>query len=185
MKTAANRIPAGAATKVARPGYSLLEMTLAMAIGMMVAGMALMLFNQQMAFLKIFKAQDFLTREAPLINNYVVRVIGAAEGYALYSDKEALTNGSDPVLEDAQVLVLRFRKPDGTERASVLSFENPGSGLGLYYTVVPESGSIGAPDWALSKQPAGVVFAVEQGVLRMRVTGPNGEELTYSGTQQL
>jgi hypothetical protein len=163
----------------------LVELTLAVAVGMMVAGMALMLFNQQMAFLKIFKAQDFLTREAPMINNYVVRVIGAAEGYQLFTDKDAMAAGDDPVLADAKVLVLRFKEADGNMRASILSFEDPGTGLGLYYTVIPESGTIAPPDWALSKQPAGVVFSVEQGVLRMTVAGPNGEELIYSGTQQL
>jgi len=165
-------------------GYTLVELTLAMAIGTMVAAMGLLLFNQQMAFLKIFKAQDFLTREAPMINNYVVRVIGAAEDYRLYEDIEALKGGEAPVLTGATVLVLRFREADGSMRASVLSFEDPGTGAGLYYTMIPDSGIITSPDWALSKQPTLVSFAVQQGILRMIVAGPNGEELIYSGTQQ-
>lgn len=166
-------------------GYTLVELTLAMGIGMMVAGMSLLLFNQQMAFMRIFRAQDFLTREAPLINNYVVRVIGAAEGYRLYTSLEALRSGDAPVLADAKVLVLRFREADGTMRASVLSFEGEGDGRGLYYRVVPPSGVVGTtPDWALSRQPTNVGFSVEQGVLRMRLDGPNGESLVYSGTQQ-
>jgi len=167
-----------------RRGYTLIELALAMGIGMMVAGMSLLLFNQQMAFLRIFRAQDFLTREAPLINNYVVRVIGAAEGYRLYTDMTALKTGQAPVLADAKVLVLRFREADGTIRASVLSFEDAGEGDGLYYRVMPDSGVLGDPDWALTKQPVDVVFSVEQGVLRMYLEGPNGESLVYSGTQQ-
>jgi len=164
----------------------LLELTMAMGLGIVVAGMSLMLFNQQIAFLRIFNAQDFLTREAPMINNYVVRVIGSAEGFQLFEDMDALRAGETPVLGGASVLLLRFSEPDGSTRASVISFEDPGSGLGLYYTVVPRSGAItGGPDWALSKQPASVSFAVESGVLRMYVTGPNGEELVYSGTEQL
>lgn len=168
-----------------RRGYTLLELSLAMAVGILVAGMSLMLFNQQMAFLRIFRAQDFLTREAPLINNYVVRVIGGAEGYALYRDMASLRNGDAAVLDGATVLVLRYKLAEGGERASILSFEDPGTGLGLYYRVIPESGVLGALDLALSKQPASVSFAVEQGVLRMYLGGPNGEELVYSGTQQL
>lgn len=168
-----------------RKGYTLVELSLAMGIGVVVASMGLLLFNQQLAFLRIFKAQDFLTREAPMINNYVVRVLSTAEDYRLYEDIDALKNGSDPVLTGARVLVLRFREANGTMRASVLSFEDPGTGTGLYYTMIPEMGSITGPDWALSKQPSLVSFAVEQGVLRMQVTGPNGEELIYSGTQQL
>lgn len=166
-------------------GYTLVELSLAMSIGIMIAGMSLMLFNQQMAFLKIFKAQDFLAREAPMINNYVVRVIGSAEDYRLYTDIDALKAGDDPVLSGASVLVLRFREASGNMRASILSFEDPGTGLGLYYTMIPDVGSISDPDWALSKQPSLVSFFVEQGVLRMQVVGPNGEELVYSGAQQL
>lgn len=167
-------------------GYTLIELTLAMGLGIVVAGLTLMLFNQQMAFLRIFGAQDFLTREAPLINNYMVRVIGSADGFQLYEDMASLRSGADPVLEDASVLLLRFNEPDGSSRASVISFHDPGSGPGLYYTVVPNSGAISvSPDWALSKKPADVSFAVEMGILRMYVTGPNGEELVYSGTDQL
>lgn len=169
---------------VRRRGYTLLELTLAMSIGMMVATMSLLLLNQQMAFMRIFRAQDFLTREAPVINNYVVRVIGAAEGYRLYTDLDSMNGGGDPVLADAKVLVLRFREADGTVRASVLSFEGAGDDAGLYYRVVPENGVLGDPDWAVSKQATAVSFSVEQGVLRMRLDGPNGESLVYSGTQQ-
>lgn len=168
-----------------RRGYTLVELSLAMGVGVLVAGMSLMLFNQQMTFLRIFRAQDFLTREAPLINNYVVRVIGGAEGYALYEDMDALRNGEGAVLEGATVLVLRYKLAEGGERASILSFEDPGTGPGLYYRLIPESGVLGGPDLALSKQPELVSFAVEQGVLRMYLTGPNGEELVYSGTEQL
>lgn len=166
-------------------GYTLVELTLAMAIGTMVAAMGLLLFNQQMAFMRIFRAQDFLTREAPMINNYVARVIGTAEDFRLYADMQSFRDGSDPVLSGATVLVMRFREANGTMRASILSFEDPGGGSGLYYTMVPDSGMIGTPDWALSKEPSQVSFAVDQGVLRMTVAGPNGEELIYSGTQQL
>ena len=170
----------------ARRGYTLVELTLAMSVGMMGAAISLMLFNQQMNFLRIFRAQDFLVREAPLISNYVVRVIGSAEGYQLFTDIGSLQAGDSAVLEDAQVLVLRFMESDGTEKASILSFEDhPEMGEGLYYRLVPPSGVVGDPDWAITKEPLGVKFAVEQGVLRMTLSGPNGEELVYSGTQQL
>lgn len=168
-----------------RRGYTLVELTLAMSVGMMVAAISLMLFNQQMNFLRIFRAQDFLVREAPLISNYVVRVIGSAEGYQLFTDMDSLRAGEGAVLDNAKVLVLRFTEADGEEKASILSFEDPGTGPGLYYRLIPPSGVVGSPDWAISKEPANVTFAVEQGILRMTLSGPNGEELVYSGTQPL
>ena len=170
---------------IRRSGYTLVELSLAMSVGMMVAAISLLLFNQQMNFLRIFRAQDFLVREAPLVSNYMVRVMGSAEGYQLFTDLASLQAGNSAVLEDAKVLVLRYVESDGTEKASVLSFEDPGTGLGLYYRLVPESGVLGDPDWAITKEPLDVTFAVEQGILRMTLSGPNGEELVYSGTQQL
>jgi hypothetical protein len=82
------------------------------------------------------------------------------------------------------VVVLNFRQPDGTMRATILSFENRGTGNALYYYVVPVSGVLGTPQWAVSKSPRNVSFAMENGILRMTLTGPNGEEITYSGTMQ-
>lgn len=169
----------------ARRGYTLVELSLAMTTGLVVATLLLALVNQQIAFLRIFNAQNFLTTEAPVINNYLARVIGSAEGYRLYESVADLVAGEDPVLADAPVIMLRFKEPDGSFRASVLSFENPGTGQGLYYRMVTRAGVLGTPDWALTKRPANVNFAVVQGILRVRITGPNGEEIVYSGTQQL
>lgn len=169
-----------------RRGFTLIELALAIVIGLTAASMSILMMNQQLAFIRIFNAQDFLTREAPMIHAQISKVIGSAEGYRLYTDIAALRNGGQPVLADADVLVLRYRLPNGTLKASVLSFEDPGSGLGqgLYYRLVPTSGTIGDPDWAVTKEPADVTFSVEQGILRMRLAGPNGEELVYSGTEQ-
>lgn len=168
-----------------RRGYTLIELSLAMVTGTMVAVMLLAMVNQQIAFLKIYNAQNFLTTEAPLISNHLARVIGSADGYRLYESVEDLVDGSPPVMTGAPVIMLRFKEPDGTFRASVLAFENPGSGQGLYYRMVSPAGVLGTPDWALSKRPSNVDFSIVQGILRVRVEGPNGEEIFYSGNQQL
>ena len=67
-------------------------------------------------------------------------------------------------------------------RATILSFENQGTGLALYYYVVPVTGVLGAPLWAVTKAPSKVAFRMDGGVLRMILTGPNLEEIIYSGT---
>ncbi len=170
-----------------RRGFTLIEMTVAMVIGMAISAIVLLLLNQQLTFYRIYRAQDFLTREAPLINNYLIRVVGSAEAYRLYGTIEDFRNGEDPVMDDAKVLLMRYREADGSTRASLLSFEDPGTGAGsgLYYRLVPVTGTIGNPDWAVSKQPADVTFSIQSGILRMTLTGPNGEQLVYSGTEQL
>jgi hypothetical protein len=162
-----------------------MELTLAIGIGMMVGSMSLALLNQQTAFLKIFRAQDFLTVEAPVISNYLGRVIGQAEGYRLHTDFSDAVARSSPVLENASALALRFQEADGVIREAILAFHNPGSGAGIYYYLVLPDGSVGAPQWALSTKVANAVFSIEEGILRVRLDGPNGEEVVYSGAQQL
>jgi len=163
----------------------LIELTLAMSVGIIISAIVMSLVNQQLAFLKIFRAQSFLVTEAPMMNNYVVKIIGNADSYQLYASVDDLVAGRAQVLENAPVIMLRFREPNGTFRASVLSFENPGTGSGLYYRMVNSSGVLAAPSWVLSKRPTNVRFSIEQGILRMLVSGPNGEEVTYSGAMQL
>jgi hypothetical protein len=79
------------------------------------------------------------------------------------------------------VVVLNFRQPDGTMRAGILSFEDRGDGEALYYYVVPLSGPLGEPEWAVTNKPTDVTFFVESGIIRTRLTGPAGEVITFSG----
>ena len=166
-------------------GYTLIELTLAMSVGVIISAIIMAMVNQQLAFLKIFRVQNFLVTEAPMLNNYIVKVVGNADSYRLYASVDDLVGGRAQVMTDAPVIMLRFKEPNGTFRASVLSFENPGTGSGLYYRMVNTSGVLGAPSWSLSKRPTDVRFSIEQGILRVRVTGPNREQVIYSGATQL
>jgi hypothetical protein len=166
-------------------GYTLIELTLAMCVGIVISGLVMSLVNQQLAFLKIFRAQSFLVTEAPMLNNYVVKLIGNADSYRLYASTDDLVAGRAQVMTDAPVIMLRYKEPNGTFRSAVLSFENPGTGTGLYYRMVNTSGVLASPSWVLSKRPSDVRFAIENGILRMVVKGINGEEVTYSGAMQL
>jgi hypothetical protein len=168
-----------------RRGYTLIELSLAMSTGIVVAALVLSLVNQQLSFLRIFRAQSFLVTEAPQINNHLSKIVGNADSYMLYATVGDLQAGTGAVMADARAILLQFKQPDGTFRAAVLSFENPGTGSGLYYRMVTSTGVLGNPSWALSKRPADVRFSLEQGILRVRLTGPNGEELVYSGAMQL
>lgn len=167
-----------------RRGMTLIELSMAMFLGMTIGAMLLALFNQQLTFLKIFKAQNFLTDEAPVISMYVSRLVGKADRFRLHDSVADALSGANPRLTASPVILLNFRQPDGTMRATILSYENRGTGNALYYYVVPISGVLGAPQWAVTKSPANVVFSMVQGVMRMTLTGKNGEEITYSGTMQ-
>ena len=167
-----------------RRGFTLIELSIAIMMGMATGTMVIALFNQQLAFLKLYKAQSFLTEESPVISMYVSRLVGKADRFRLHDSVADALSGVRPRLTASPVVVLNFKQPDGTMRATILSFEDRGSGPALYYYVVPVSGVLGAPQWAVTKSPSNVVFTMEQGVLRMALTGPSGEIITYSGTMQ-
>ncbi|MEI6656200.1 MAG: prepilin-type N-terminal cleavage/methylation domain-containing protein [Verrucomicrobiota bacterium] len=165
-----------------RKGFTLIELALAIMIGLAIAAVSMILFNQQLAFLKIYKAQSFLTDEAPLISLHVSKLVGKAERFRLHSTVADALAGTNPRTASSPVLVLNFRQPDGVIRASILSFEDRGNGAALYYYMVPlPPGVLGTPQWYISKVPTNVAFTVDQGILRMTLTGPNSELITYSG----
>ena len=178
-----------------RRGFTLIELSLAIMLGMATGAMVLSLFNNQMAFLKIYEKQNFLTEEAPVISMYVGKLVGKADRFRLHDSVADALAGVRVRTTPSRVVVLNYRQPDGTVRASILSFEDRGSGPALYYYVVPVNGVLGEPQWAVTKKPTNVSFfmgdptsVVEsekvQGILRMVLTGPSGERITYSGTMQ-
>ena len=162
-------------------GFTLIELTLVILLGMAIVAMSLALVNQQLAFLKIYNAQEFLAEEAPLVSMYVSKLVGKAERYRLHATVADALAGTNPQTIASPVLVLNFREPDGVIRAAILSFENHGSGMALYYYVVPLSGVLGSPQWYITKRPSNVSFSVNQGILLMTINGPNGELITYAG----
>lgn len=167
-----------------RKGFTLIELSVGIMVGMTACAMVLALFNQQAAFLKIYKAQNFLTDEAPLISTYVSRLVGRADRFRLHDNLSDALSNVRPRTTSSPVVVLNFRQPDGTVRATILSFANLGSGNALYYYVVPASGVLGAPQWAISKKATNVAFSTSAGILRMTLTGPANEVITYSGSMQ-
>ncbi len=167
-----------------RKGFTLIELTIALMLGMAIGAMVLLLFNQQIAFINLFKTQNFLTDEAPIINMYVSKLVSRADRFRLHDSVEDAREGKNPRLTASPVVVLNYRQPDGTMRASILAFQNLGTGSALYYYVVPVSGTLPAPQWSITNKPADVQFEVEQGLLRMILTGPAGEQIKFSGTMQ-
>lgn len=167
-----------------RRGFTLIELTIAMVMGIATGGMVVALFNQQLAFLRIYQTQNFLTDEAPVISMYVSKLVGKADRFRLHDSVNDALAGRNPRLTASPVVVLNYRQPDGTLRASILSFEDRGAGPGLYHYVVPTNGVLGAPEWYVTNKPANVEFVMQEGVLRMTLTGPAGEQITYSGTMQ-
>lgn len=160
--------------------FTLIELTVVILMGMAMAAMLMAVFNQQLVFLKIFRNQNFLIEEAPLINLQVNRLVSKAERFRLHATVADALAGQNARLTASPVMVMNFRQPDGSMRATILSYENNR----LLYYIVPANGNIGAAQWTVTRKPANVSFAIVDGVLRMTLTGTAGEQITYSGTVQ-
>lgn len=165
-------------------GFTLVELTVVIMMGMVTGSMVLALFSQQLAFLQIYQAQNFLAEEAPVISMYVSRLVGKADRFRLHNSVSDALSRSSQRLASSPVVALDFRQPDGTLRTSILSFETRNGIQALYCYVVPTSGVLGAPQWFITNKPSNVQFTMDLGVLRMTLTGPAGEQITYSGTMQ-
>lgn len=167
-----------------RRGFTILELTVAMMVGMAVGGTILAMLNQQIAFLKIFRAQSFLNEEAPIISAHVSKLLINAERFRLHDSVADALAGNNARLTESPVLLLNYRQPDGSVRAGILAWEDRGQGDALYYYVVPLSGILLAPEWAVTTKPTNVTFFMDSGIIRTRITGPAGEEIIFSGAMQ-
>jgi len=165
-------------------GFTLVELSIVIMVGMMVGAMVLALFNQQLAFLRVYRAQSFLAEEAPMVSLTVSRIVGKADRFRLHDSVADALAGTNARLTASPVVLLNFLQPDGTMRASIFSFEDRGDGEALYYFVVPELGVLEEPEWTVTNQADSVQFSMVQGILRTTLTGPAGEQITYSGTMQ-
>lgn len=165
-----------------RRGFTLIELTLAMMMGMAIGGMILTLFQLQITFLREYRRQSFLSEEAPVISMFVSKMVGKADSFTLHDSEDDALDGSNPQLTSSDWMRLNFRQPDGTMRSSILAFEN--DTLNYYILPVLQPNALDEPDWSVTDKAQNVDFTVELGVLRMTLTGPADEQITYSGTMQ-
>lgn len=169
--------------KLYRRGFTLIELTLAMLIGMVIGGIVLAMLNQQIAFLRIFRAQGFLSEEAPLVSSHVSKLLMNAERYQLFANLNDAQNEENPTLNESPALRIYYRKIDGTPVSGILSFEERDGISGLYY-YNNSSGTFNQPQWAVTTKPTDVTFLMDSGIIRCRLTGPADEQITFSGAMQ-
>jgi len=175
-----------------RRGFTLIELTLVMVIGIMVATVSLTLFSQQMMMFSMMKTQDFMVNEAPQINSLLNKIIPQADSFMIYSSADKVANG-EPEQVGGQAIVLRF---DGLNRASAGDWEldksfsvivfgeddEGGNGKLSYYSGIKDLATFdpSKPSWVISSQVSHATFFIDKGVLRIKIRGPHDGEITYS-----
>lgn len=166
-------------------GYTLIEMTMTITVALMVATISLTLFNSQLASYRILKVQNFLVDEAPQVNGTLNRIVSRANFFRMYESLSDATSGYNAVITGGKVLALKFQDPvDGTSSFGVIAFDSSDNRLEYYNVSSMAQLAVSDPSWTISSQVDDTVFYVENGVLRVKLTGPNGEEIIYSTTTQ-
>lgn len=176
---------------IQKRGYTLVELTVMILVGLIIATMTLTLLNNQIASFGIIKTQNFLVADAPQINNTLNRIVSRANSFRLYPTFTDVTNATNPTINNAQTLVLLFQSSgqagalNAAPTFGVIGFNAATNSLDYYSTNdLTTLNQNTSPSWNISKQVNNVNYNVINGVLRLTITGPNGGTITYSTTTQ-
>ena len=161
-------------------GFSLVELSLALAVisGLMIA--LLLMLNLHVTFVGMVRSQDFLLREAPRVGGLLNRLLPQADHYFIYADAAASGDPAAVPVETGTAVKLFFRRAGGDTVVRTLVFDPPAP-----ETAAPGTLRLASPEnpagWPVSRALAGATFLIEDGLLKVRLLGPRGEELTYTG----
>ncbi len=160
-------------------GFTLLEMSAAISVMMVVATALVAMIQQHIALLELCQQQVFLTSEAPKIGALLNRILNNADHYFVYATKEDTLGNGFPTLTSGSAVKLFFKSPAQTTETRVLSVEPGPFGACLrFYT--PESTS-SETSWTVSSKIRSASFQSAEGILRLTLLGPNHEQITYYG----
>lgn len=164
-------------------GFTIIEMTVALAMTLGIASTIVGMLQQQVAFVGLVSRFQFLRDEAPQINTLLTTIINKADSYRIYGSTSNAKAATGALQADGRALRLRFRNPDGTTSHAIIAFENQGgrNRLNYYFRAQNQSTWSSSPSWTISSRPALVDFSNTTGILLITMTGPNGEQITYAG----
>ncbi|NLT70255.1 MAG: type II secretion system protein [Verrucomicrobiaceae bacterium] len=164
-------------------GFTLLEMSVAMALTMGLSTMLVGIMQQQVSFTRMLTQFRFLREEAPNINTLMTTMINKADSYRIYTSTGNAKAATNAVRDDGRALRLRLRNPDGTAAHAIIAFESQEgtNRLNYYYRSHSASTWPSHPSWTITSRPALVNFSNSTGILLVTMTGPDGEEITYAG----
>jgi len=175
-----------ASTSRKSKGFTLLEMTIALAMSMGIAATLIVFLQQQVSLAQVMNRFTFLRDEAPQINTLLSTIINKADNYRIYTNLNSAKNSSNPVRTEGRALRLRFRNPDGDFDTAIISFENLNGSNRLNYYLLPKGTTTwpSLPSWTITSKPQVINFSNPDGILLIRITGTNGDEITYAGNPE-
>jgi len=145
-------------SRITTRGFTLLELTIVMVMGLMIASVTLMLFTNQLKMFEILRDQNFMIREAPQVNSLLNRLISRSDALSVDQANSKLT--------------LTFTDPaDNPDTTAEIVFEDEN----LIYKSTNST-------WTISTQVKAVDYSYDHGVLVITLTGPNGGQIKHGST---
>jgi prepilin-type N-terminal cleavage/methylation domain-containing protein len=162
-----------------RSGFSLLELSTAMSLMLILGSSLVVMLQQHVTFMNLAQRQSFLASEAPKIGNLIGRIFNQADHYFIYATHDDALAGAAPVLAGGRAVRLFFRSADQTTESRVISAQPVTGGVALrFHHNLPAGGTFA---WDISSLLQDATFAADQGILTLTLFGPNGEQITYGG----
>lgn len=162
-----------------RSGFTLIEMSTAMSVMLVLAVALVVLMQQHVQFMEMFRRQSFLTAEAPKIGDMLGRIFNNADHYFVYATKDDALAAGQPVLTGGRAVRLFFKPPNQQTQERVIAVETTSNTTALRFYSWQTDGTL--TSWTISDRIAGADFRADEGILSVTLDGPNGEQVTYSG----
>jgi hypothetical protein len=137
------------------------------------------MLQQHIQFLGMFKKQTFLSSEAPAIGNLLGRIFNEVDHYFVYATKDDALGAGVPILTSGHAVRLFFKSPNQDIEERLIAVEDTSGGKALKFYGWQADGT--PTSWTISDKIADAEFLSTQGILNMTLEGPNGEEITYGG----
>jgi prepilin-type N-terminal cleavage/methylation domain-containing protein len=166
-------------TRPNRHGFTLMEVSTAMGLMVILSGALVVMLQQHLSFMGMAQKQSFLAKEAPQIGNILGRIFQQADHFFIYTSRESALSGGTPVIENGGAVRLFFKTAVQTSQERLIAAETDSNGTSLrFYTPQPDGTET---SWLICQRLQGATFNANEGILTVTLTGPNGEEITYSG----
>ncbi|HBJ85722.1 MAG TPA: hypothetical protein DDZ88_17985 [Verrucomicrobiales bacterium] len=163
----------------AAPAFTLLEISSAIALMLILATALIVMLQQHVAFMEMAQRQKFLTNDAPQIGSLLGRIFNQSDHFFVYASHDSAVAGDAPVLSGGKAVRLFFHAADQTSKERLIAVDDSGGTTRLRFYTLHADGS--ETSWVVSDKIKDATFSTSEGILAATLEGPNGEEITYSG----
>jgi hypothetical protein len=172
--------------------YSLIEISLAVAIILAIASSLAVLLNDTFQFMRRIDENSFFTKDAVQINHLISRVLNKADEIDVYSgnlNANATFSATAGVMTGNILRMTFTNHGDGAPMSCLYigMIGNPAMPetlrLGVFYRNDASQSVGGTPDWILSRRVDTVTFDRSLGILSIRLTGTGASRptITFGG----